>query len=236
VARMIQFTRAGASSGSANLVLGSHPVLEAARGVFSGHHCVKVPGFLADDLFAEVLAKMRSDDFYERTQEGLGSEACLRQDSPIVALLWLLVNDDRLFRVIEALTGCPAIGSFQGRVYRFTDSPSHHDDWHDDIGDNRLVALSVNLSSQPYDGGTLQIRDCTSCDILHEESNTGPGDALIFRLAPELQHRVTNVTGSRPKTAFAGWFKSAPDFKTLVGLRRGAPDAWRGAHSRSEAP
>ncbi len=217
---MIQFTRARADSGSAGLVLGSDRELEAAREVFLRDHCVKVPRFLASDLFAELLAEMRPEDFYERTHKGFGSEASLRYDSPVVALLWLLANDDRLFRFVEALAGCAAIGSFLGRVYRFTDSPSHHDDWHDDLGDNRLVALSVNLSSEPFDGGLLQIRDRASGEILHEESNTGPGDALIFQIAPELQHRVGRVTGDRPKTAFAGWFKSEPDFKTLVGLRR----------------
>jgi 2OG-Fe(II) oxygenase superfamily len=220
VSRMIQFTRAGAALGSTNLVLGPDPALEAAREVFSANDYVKVARFLAGDLFAEILAKIQADDFYERTQEGLGSEANLRQDSPITALLWLLVNDDRLFRVVETVTGCPPIGLFQGRVYRFTASPSHYDDWHDDLGDNRLVALSVNLSSHAYEGGLLQIRDSTSGEILHEESNTGPGDALIFRLAPNLQHRVTSVTGKRPKTAFAGWFKSEPDFKALLGSRR----------------
>ena len=41
----------------------------------------------------------------------------------------------------------------------------------------------------------------------------GNGDAIIFRLASHLQHRNTNVTGSTPKTAFAGWFRSdPPDF------------------------
>jgi hypothetical protein len=216
VRRMIQFTRADAALGSTNLVLGPDLALEAARGAFSANHCVKVPGFLARDLFAEILAQIRPDDFYERAHEGLGSEACLKHDSPMLALLWLLVNDDRIFRVVEAVTGCPAIGSFEGRVYRFTESSRHHDDWHDDRVDNRLVALSVNLSSDAYEGGLLQIRDRTSDEILHEESNTGPGDALIFRLAPELQHRVTNVTGKRPKTAFAGWFKSEPNFKALL--------------------
>jgi hypothetical protein len=217
---MIQFTRAGAGFGSTDLVLGSDIALATARETFSAQHCVKVPGFLGRDLSAEILAKIRTDEFYERAQEGLGSEECLRQDSPTLALLWLMLNDGRLFRTVETVAGCPPIGSFGGRVYRFTDSPSHHDDWHDDLGDNRLVALSVNLSEHPYAGGLLQIRDCTSGEILHEESNTGLGDALIFRIAPELQHRVTRVTGNRPKTAFAGCFKSAPDFKALLGLRQ----------------
>jgi hypothetical protein len=217
---MIQFTRADPVLGSTDLVLGSDPALEAAREVFSRYHCMKVRGFLAGDLSKEILARIRSDDFYERAHGDIGSEACLKGNSPVLALMWLLVNDDRLFRVIESVTGCPAIGSFQGRVYRLTESPGHHDDWHDDLGDNRLVAMSVNLSGHSYDGGVLQIRDSTSGEILHEESNTGSGDALIFRLAPELQHCVTRVTGNRPKTAFAGWFKSAPDFKTLLGLRQ----------------
>jgi 2OG-Fe(II) oxygenase superfamily len=217
---VIKFTRAGAALASIDLVLGSDLSLEAARHAFFDHHCVKIRGFLADDLFSQVLADIRPDDFYERMHGGFGSEACLKNDSPAVTLLWLLVNDERLFRAVEAVTGCPAIGSFEGRIYRFTDSPSHHDDWHDDLADNRLVAMSVNLSGHAYDGGILRIRDSTSGEILHEESNTGPGDALVFRLAPELQHCVTKVTGSRPKTAFAGWFKSAPDYRTLLGLHR----------------
>jgi hypothetical protein len=220
VSNVIQFTRAGAVPTSIDLVVGSDLALEEAREVFARHHCVKLRSFLTTDLSAEIFTKMPSKDFYERVHEGVGSEACLREDSSMLSLLWLLVNDDRLFRAVEAVTGCPAIGSFQGRVYRFTESPSHHDDWHDDLVDNRLVAMSVNLSSHPYDGGVLQIRDSTSGEILHEESNTGPGDALIFRLAPELKHRVTSVTGHRPKTAYAGWFKSVPDFKALLGLRR----------------
>jgi hypothetical protein len=220
---MIHFTRADAASGSTDLVTGSETALATAQEAFSTNHCVKVPGFLAGDLLSEILAQIRQEDFYERAQEGLGSEACLEQNSPIPALLWLLINDDRVFRVIEAVTGCPPIGSFYGRVYRFTDSPRHHDDWHDDLGDNRLVALSVNLSSHPYEGGLLQIRDAVSGEIRHEATNTGPGDALIFRIAPELQHCVSKVTGDQPKTAFAGWFKSSPDFKSLLGLNPTSP-------------
>jgi hypothetical protein len=217
---VIQLTREGAGPCSVDLVVGSDFALEKAKRVFGRDHCVKVRGFLSGDLCTEILAKIQPEDFYERVHKGAGAEACLREDSSILSLLWVLVNDDRLFRAVESVTGCPAIGSFQGRVYRFTESPRHHDDWHDDLFDNRIVAMSVNLSNKPYDGGLLQIRDRKSGEILHEESNTGPGDALIFRLAPELQHCVTSVTGSRPKTAYAGWFKSAPDFKALLGLRR----------------
>jgi 2OG-Fe(II) oxygenase superfamily len=221
VSPMIRFSRAGATPGSTSVALDTDRALETARRAFFADHCVKVSGFLANDLFSEIAAMMEDAEFHEHA-EGLGSEAYLKQDSPITSLLWLLINDERLFAAVEALTDCSPIGVFQGRVYRFTDSPKHHDDWHDDLGDNRLVAMSVNLSSHPYEGGLLQIRDRSSALILHEEANTGPGDALIFHLAPELQHRVTRVTGNRPKTAFAGWFKVEPHFKELLASRGAA--------------
>jgi len=54
----------------------------------------------------------------------------------------------------------------------------------------------------------LQIREARSKRILHEIANTGPGDAVLFRVDPGLEHRITPVTGSISKTALAGWFVS----------------------------
>jgi hypothetical protein len=34
---------------------------------------------------------------------------------------------------------------------------------------------------------------------------------VIFRIAPELQHRVSAVEGDAAKTSYAGWFVSDPD-------------------------
>jgi hypothetical protein len=44
--------------------------------------------------------------------------------------------------------------------------------------------------------------------VLSEMVNTGQGDAILFRISHNLKHMVTAVTGSEPKTAFAGWFRS----------------------------
>jgi hypothetical protein len=49
--------------------------------------------------------------------------------------------------------------------------------------------------------------------MLAEVANTGPGSALIFRIAEELQHRISDMEGDEPKTAFAGWFRpDLPEF------------------------
>jgi hypothetical protein len=56
--------------------------------------------------------------------------------------------------------------------------------------------------------------------MLAEIANTGWGDAMLFRTSKQLQHRVTDVVGNEPKTAFAGWFKSEDrnPFRERAGL------------------
>ena len=84
----------------------------------------------------------------------------------------------------------------------------HYDNWHDDLAvRERLVTMSVNLGPDYYGGGVLQLRHTGADNILAEVHNTGLGDALLFRLAPGLEHRVTRIE-SGVKTALAGWFAS----------------------------
>ena len=54
------------------------------------------------------------------------------------------------------------------------------------------------------------MRDLGTEQILSETTNEGFGDAILFRLAPHLQHRLTNVEPGPPKTACAGWFCAGP--------------------------
>jgi hypothetical protein len=131
-----------------------------------------------------------------------------------------LINDEKLFQVIQDVTRCDRIRCFEGRVYRVNPGPEHYDSWHNDIGEDRLVGMSINLSRETYSGGVLQIRDHDTHEVVSEASNTGFGDAIIFRLSRGLQHRITEVDGKTPKTAFAGWFRAQPDFSSLLKFYR----------------
>jgi hypothetical protein len=104
----------------------------------------------------------------------------------------------------------------------------HYDSWHDDIEDGivtgiedewtphgRLVALSLNLSDAAYEGGALLLRDKVTEQTLSEVRNIGLGDAIMFRLAQHLEHRVADVVGDVPKTAFAGWFHRRPEYESM---------------------
>lgn len=201
------------------------PEALAARlaGEFSAHHCLTLRGLLGPRLLEAAIRQVEAGGFEERVHEGIGSnrELCLRP-GPATGLLHLLLNSEPLFQFLERVTRCPPIGSFQGRVYRVVPGQGHHDAWHSDLVGGRLLALSLNLGRTPFAGGRLQIRDRASEAVLHDVANTGPGDALVFRLAPELQHRITEMEGSTPKTAFAGWFSSGPTFRDLIERSRAA--------------
>jgi len=212
---MIQITRLGVRFS------GSSEDLAQLRDEFQRRHCFRLPSILEPRLLEEIHELILRAPWYERThgEHGeIGSESSVG-DEGLVASLNFLMHDAKLFRILEEATGCPAIGSFDGRVYRLVPNSSHHDSWHGDVGDHRVLALSLNLTKEPYSGGVLQIRHQDSDEILAEVVNSGFGDAIVFRLGGYLLHRVTGVTGSVSKTAFAGWFKSQPVFWSSVKAR-----------------
>ncbi|HXD16475.1 MAG TPA: 2OG-Fe(II) oxygenase [Vicinamibacterales bacterium] len=189
---------------------------------FERYQALRLPQFLDADLLKTVQRAIGDATFYHRTHEGIGVEQCMRDNSTL-ALLYLLLNDQHLFDVIQQITGCARIGSFLGRVYRMCGGGGHYDSWHSDTGANRLIGISVNLSEQAFEGGRFELRKRGSDTLLWAVANTGPGDAILFRIADDLEHRVTAVEGHAPKTALAGWFQSHPDFLSV--LKSGAPHA-----------
>ena len=203
---MIQVTRRGTE------LSGSTEALGALRDQFGQNHCFMLPGFLETELLDLIQRQIDRGEFRERVHEHIDSnkELCLTESAAFGALLFLM-NDEKLFQLIQEVTQCDRIGCFEGRVYRVNPGDGHHDSWHNDIGEGRLVGMSLNLSREVYSGGVLQIRNRDSGALVSEAANTGSGDAVIFRLSPELQHRITEVEGSASKTAFAGWFRAQPN-------------------------
>lgn len=212
---MIGLKRTTQPPASTDLEGGSEEEIEALRAQFERQHYVRLRGFLGPALLEEVVARMDESRLRPHQDEGIGEEA---RDKAGAAfnLLMFAVNDPRLFELVSRITGRTPINFFQGRVYRLDPAEGHHDSWHDDLAPSRLAAMSVNLSARPYDGGALQIRDRHTAEVLHEVDNRGAGDAVIFHIAENLQHRVTPIVGSAPRTAFAGWFQSSPSWVSLL--------------------
>lgn len=193
----------------------------ALREQFERDHCVRLERFVSPAALAMVRRYIDEVAFVHRVHDGVGTELCL-SDGRAFRLMFFLVNDPALFATIRRITGCPRIGCFTGRLYRMVPGNGDYDSWHTDVIEDRMIGMSVNLG-EPYEGGVFQIRDCTSNRPPRELPNVVPGDAILFRIDERLEHWITPMAGTAPKTAFAGWFRSAPEFLDLVGDADDAP-------------
>jgi hypothetical protein len=204
-----QVDRPDAGGATSRVGSASEAELDELRERFATEHAVLLPGLFGPGLLAEVQDELERARFADRDYEGLAGELALEESVPLVARLLFIVNDPALFGAIEAITGIEPLVRFDGRIYRRVARPEHYDNWHTDVHGNRRVTMSVNLSESGYEGGVLHLRRRGTDRPLVELHNTGPGDAILFRISPEYEHCVTPVE-SGVKTALAGWFGSAP--------------------------
>src|SRR5689334_5787201 len=179
--------------------------IERCRIEFDEKHCVLLPKLLEPPLLDFLLERLEQGLWQDRVHEDIGNEVVL-EDASARGLLHFVANAPAFLKIVQEITGCGPLTQFGGRIYRFVPNSGHYDSWHNDNGNGRLVAMSVNLSLRGYEGGVFQLREWSSKRILAEIANTGWGDATLFRISGELEHQVTEVTGEQPKTAFAGWF------------------------------
>lgn len=186
--------------------------LGALRAEFSAVHCVRLPQLLAPSLLRFVQQRLEQGRWQTKSYPDVGEEYSL-DDLPGLNLLHFVANLPDFRNLIQEITGCSPLRRFEGRIYRMTAAAGHYDHWHDDTVGSRLVGMSLNLSPRPFRGGLFQLREYKSERMLAEIANTEPGSALIFRIAEHLQHRISDMEGDEPKTAFAGWFlPDLPEF------------------------
>jgi hypothetical protein len=215
---MIQLTKAGLT-GAANL--------EGLAHQFEQSHVLRLPGLLHPDLL-ETISERFEHCAWRTQDDGTIAREEVPTDLTPASLLNFVTNTSEFLELIRRATNRPEIKLFGGRVYRMTNAPHHFDSWHADVGTthlDRLVGMSINLSLRPYQGGIFCLREEASGDILCELANTGPGDAICFRISSALKHMVTPLVGTEPKIAFAGWFRSGDlDFYSM--LKPGVLEPW----------
>jgi hypothetical protein len=198
---MIQLTKAG-MTGAANI--------EELAPQFARSNVFLLPRLLHPELMQMVASRLEHCTWTTQDDGTIAKEA-LPSDPAPASVLNFAANTSQFLDLMRLITGFHLIKLFNGRVYRMAPDADHFDSWHADMGtthQDRLLGMSINLSPRPYQGGVFRLRDEASAEILCELSNTGPGDAIFFRISPALRHMVTQLVGTEPKTAFAGWFRS----------------------------
>ncbi len=202
---------------------GSEADIERARSDFEQQDWVRLPAILDRELWNMIQEQLAASNLEGKTASIY--PAFNVSDSALV----LLLNNAQLFKIIEQITACGHIGCLRGRMYRIVPGANHHVElthyqtpyeiltgWHTDLNGTRLLALSINLNTEPYQGGGLSIREAKTRRMLCELTNPGFGDAILFRIDERLEHRVSDVEGTVAKIAFSGWFESEPDYRALL--------------------
>jgi hypothetical protein len=195
--------------------------LAQLRHEFQSRQCVTLREFLDPRVAAWLRGRVANGRWQTVVHDDLDPPSIdlMLDDEVAAGAILTLTNDPPVFDVVREITSCEAIGSYRFRVYRMDPAAGHTDTWHGDDDGNRLLTLSINLGAAPFEGGSLELRRRGTDAILHRAHNTGAGDAILFRIAPDLEHRVEEVRGSVSKYAIAGWFQREPkrDLTRLVG-------------------
>jgi hypothetical protein len=195
--------------------------VERARHEFARTDCAVLAEFLDPVLARRFTRDLDTEACAPNVHRAPNSREFARDltfssTSTVLHALRLMLNNPHIFAAIRQITGCGLIGCFSGRVYRNPPSPEYRLDWHDDLRDrNRLVGLSISLTPGSPEGGLFRLRRKSNCEVLAEVAHSQPGDAHIFRIDSAVEHCVTPVEGTLPRTAFAGWFQSSPGLETF---------------------
>lgn len=182
-------------------------------------HCIFLPDFVEKYVLQNMLTKLSKTQFQNKVEkEGddeFGKVLALSSKDPGVFTFHLLMNDPNLFLLLERITKCNKIGNFMGRIHRSVGDEKHEIDWHGDNSDTRLLAITLNLGTELYSGARFQIRKKGTQTVLREFGQTNAGDAFIFRIRPDLEHRLSPVEDGI-RTVGVGWFRAQPDFATFA--------------------
>lgn len=194
-------------------------LIQQYRDEFDETQCVFIPGLLGRPALANLQRKLEQTKFETKFEMGeankFGKVLFAPQTDTVIFGFNLLLNNPALFQLLDAVTGCGCIGNFVGRIHRSDEGEGHEIKWHNDASDTRLLAVTIGLGNERYEGSKLQIRKKGAGELLREFGQIEAGDAVFFKIDPELEHRLTILDKGR-RTVGVGWFRREPDFDSFA--------------------
>ena len=165
-----------------------------------------------DALDAALVARLdRICDAAEFRSDHVEHLGHRRIEKPAIAggAIALLLQREPLYRWLEEVTGCATIVRAEGRVVQTYAEPGDQLVWHNDTGSERVLAVTIALSSPDYDGGLFELRAAGGDTPLLTYKHDRPGTALIFEVDRRSEHRVLPLVAGGPRRVFTGWFFAA---------------------------
>ena len=185
-------------------------LIEKYKEEYNRTSCIFIPGLIPANVLVFLLKQLEQTSFEIKTEMDqeykFGKVLFIPQESSVIFTFNMLFNDTGLFKSLQQITCCETIGNFNGRIHRSEDT-DHEIDWHGDNADNRLLAMTVSLGYDEYSGAKFQLRKKNEEHIMREFGQIKAGDAFIFKIAPELEHRLTPLLSGK-RTVGVGWFRS----------------------------
>lgn len=180
---------------------------------FSDQHFVHLRGLIERSFLDQLVDRIEQVEFREDLTDNIGCvERCA--DPRIDHGMQFMLNQEPILKTISSIVG-KEVHRWLGNTVRRTPGADHFSNWHNDTtppveieGDRyrRVVPLSLNLTRHRFEGGNLRMRTVPDEKEFADIENKEPGDALMFRIGPDLQHRVADVTGTVPRLVHVGWF------------------------------
>ncbi|HEY0302190.1 MAG TPA: 2OG-Fe(II) oxygenase [Rhizomicrobium sp.] len=189
-------------------VIDSDPQADAlAAALFAERHMLELPGLLGDDLPA-LFAQMRRNARFVPDGDAKVGQRLLEEPPRLGTALCFLLKRQPLRAWLEQITGIGPLVTVGGATAQFLAGGGHQLEWHNDLvaDQARLLGVTVNLGSEPYEGGRFELRRRKETALLAHYDHRQFGSALMFRVSRDLMHRVTPVTEGGPRTVFGGWF------------------------------
>ncbi len=210
---MIQISKSG-------LVAVPESDVEVLRERFAEHESLNLKQFFDKRLVNYMRSKLSNTAFVNRQEidkKGeFGRVLFVPRTEPVLFAMHMLLNKPRLFELLQSVTDCLPIGNFSGRIHRSKAAEKHMIEWHDDVSDGRLLAITIDCSSENFSGGELLLRRKSDQEIIASSGHMEPGDAFIFRVSPSLEHQLEPLTGDGARTVAVGWFREKPDWPTFA--------------------
>lgn len=178
---------------------------EAAGAAFAHQRALLCRNGLERDLQERLSRASKAARFVSDQVRGLGHR-WIEKPANIGAAIELAINRPVLHTWLKDVTGIAALGRAEGRLVETRAGGIDQLDWHDDRIPGARLGITVHLPGDAYLGGSFELRDKSTREILFRHAQAQAGDVVIFDVSSRSEHRVTPVDSGAARLVYTGWF------------------------------